>query len=128
MPTADLISVSVPARAEFLHVFRAVVTGVAARMDFPYDSIDDLRIAVDEACAHLLRAGAPASFLTLRITSSSGELDIEARSDARPPAWPPPGFEGSLTWQILSALTDDARFERVDEAPALRFTKRIATA
>jgi anti-sigma regulatory factor (Ser/Thr protein kinase) len=38
---------TVPARAEFVHVLRTVVAAVAARLDLPYDALDDLRMAVD---------------------------------------------------------------------------------
>ena len=45
----DTIAISVPARAEFLHVVRTVVGSVAARCNLTIDAIEDLRIAVDEA-------------------------------------------------------------------------------
>lgn len=122
------VTVSVPARPDFIHVLRSVIAAVAARADFTYDSIDDLRLAVDEASAQLLAFESPATTLTLRISSTEGggDLDVVVSTDADvgTAAWPPEGAERTLTWQVLSALADEARFERLDSGPALRLRKR----
>ena len=118
------ISVSVPARPDFVHILRSVVAGAAARADFTYDEIDDVRLAVDEACAQLLSdAAATILTLTVRITSPDG-LEVVASIDASSRGWPPPGAERSLGWQVLSALADDARYEQADGNPAVRIVKR----
>jgi serine/threonine-protein kinase RsbW len=101
-----------------------VVASVAARLDFPYDAIEDLRIAVDEACAQLLAVGrAAARTLRLRITPSPEGMDLVASTDARA-AWPP-GAERTLAWQVIAALADRADFDTEDGGPALRMTKLI---
>lgn len=120
---SDVI-VRVPARPDFVHVFRTAVASVAARLNFTFDAIDDLRIAVDEACAHLLGVSAPASTLTLRITPDGHELAVVASTDAEPAQWPPPGARQTLAWQILSALADEVAFEREGGGAALRLRKR----
>jgi serine/threonine-protein kinase RsbW len=118
------IAVSVPARPEFVPVLRSVVATVAARLDFPFDAIEDLRIAVDEACAQLLAVGrAEARTLRLRITPSSDGMHLVASTDARA-AWPP-GAERTLAWQVIEALADGADFETEDGGPVLRMTKLL---
>jgi serine/threonine-protein kinase RsbW len=121
---ADVV-VSVPARAEFVHVLRSVVASVAARLDFPYDAIEDLRIAVDEACAQLLFQGKGATQMRVRITPSAGGIDVVVSADAADVAWPPPEAERSLAWQVIEALCDRAVLERDDGAPAVRFSKAV---
>ncbi|MGH2725848.1 MAG: ATP-binding protein [Actinomycetota bacterium] len=119
--------VTVPARPDFIHVLRSVVAAVAARADFTFDSIDDLRLAVDEAGAHLLSVAAPAKSLTLHISlTDEGGVEVIASTDAEvaEAAWPPEGVERTLAWQVLSALADETRFERVGTGPALRLRKR----
>ena len=119
------VTVKVPAQPDFVHVLRSVVATVAARANFTYDQIDDLRLAVDEACAQLLAVRSPATTLTLRITPlDAGGLVVIAMIDADHPSWPPEGAEKTLIWQVLAALADDARFEELDGHPALRLTKR----
>jgi serine/threonine-protein kinase RsbW len=115
------IRVSVPARPQFVQVLRAVAASVAARLDFPYDVIEDLRLAVDEAFGQLLRLPGPATELLLRLAARPGRLEAVACSDAKPEAWPPPGADRSLGWQVLSGLTDHAGFEQYENGPALRF-------
>ncbi len=119
------VKVKVPARPEFVHVFRSVITSVAARADFTYDEIDDLRLAVDEACAQLLAVGGFAATLSMLVRDlQGGGLEIIASIDAEEALWPPEGVERTLTWQVLSALADEARFEHSDGRPSLRLTKR----
>ena len=122
--TDAVVSVTVPARPDLIQVLRSVTAGVAARLDLPYDDIDDLRIAVDEACAQLLRLAGRGSQLTLRLESRLDGLELAAtiRSDG---LWPPPVLEDSMAWRVLSALLDEARFERDGEEAVVRMLKRL---
>jgi serine/threonine-protein kinase RsbW len=116
--------VSVPARADFVHILRSVTASVAARLDFPYDTIDDLRLAVDEACAQLLGVGTGDTVLTVRMTPTEEGLELVAAIDAEGVDWPPADAEESLPWRLMSALADSATFERGDDGPAIHLTKR----
>ncbi len=119
------VSVSVPARPDFVHVLRSVVAAVAARANFTYDEIDDLRLAVDEACAQLLSFGHGATSLRLDVEVAAGgdALRLTASTDADGAAWPPAGGERTLTWQVLSALADQASFANIDGGPAMQLVK-----
>ena len=58
-PLADTIDIRLPADGAYLALLRTATAGLAARMDFTLDEIEDLRIAIDEACALLLSDAAP---------------------------------------------------------------------
>lgn len=116
----------VPARSDLLSLLRAVVADLAARQGFSYDAIDDLRIAVSEAATFLLAAGSRASRLELRISPSDGTLDVDLATDGPAEAWPPPGADRSLAWQVLSALTDEAVLVVDGATPGLHLMKRSA--
>ncbi len=123
------VVVTAPARPDMVHVLRAVASSVAARLDFPYDDIDDLRISIDEACAQLLGVDAPATTFTLRLTATAGGVEALVALDAaltRP--WPPPDLQDTLTWRVLSGLSDDVRFELLPSGPAIRVLKVPVTA
>jgi serine/threonine-protein kinase RsbW len=122
------INVTVPARPDFLHVVRSVTASVAARMDLGYDDIEDLRIAVDEACAQLLSAAGRASKLTVIVTPSEDRVEVVVCTDGDVRDWPPPGVESSLIWQILNGLTEAPSFERFDGKPGMRLVKTVASA
>ena len=120
------ITVTVPARPDFLHVVRSVMASVAARLDLGYDDIEDLRIAVDEAGAQLLSDGGNASYLSLTITPSGDRLEVVVCTDGDIGEWPPQGIEDQLIWQVLSALTETPSFERYQGNPAMRLVKKVA--
>lgn len=44
------VSLMIPCRAEYVGVARLAILGVASRMNFSYDEVEDLRLAVGEAC------------------------------------------------------------------------------
>ncbi|MDP8959309.1 MAG: anti-sigma regulatory factor [Actinomycetota bacterium] len=120
------VLVTVPFQRQYLGILRSVTAGVAARMDFPYDTIDDLCLAVDEACAQLLGSG-PASLLTLAIGLNGTGVELIVATDASVPEWPPPGIEEGFSWQVLTALVDEARFERSDHGLKLRLRKALSS-
>jgi serine/threonine-protein kinase RsbW len=121
-PRIDTISIVVPARAEFLHVVRTVIGSVAARGNLTIDAIEDLRIAVDEACAQLLVA--KGSSITIRISASQDHVEVVCSTDADIAAWPPEGVQHTLAAQVLQGLADDVSWERDGEGPAVRVAKR----
>ena len=54
----DRVTIRMPAEGAYLSVLRTATAGLAARLDFTLDEIEDLRIAVDEACGMLLSQAA----------------------------------------------------------------------
>jgi len=122
---ATEIRLSVPARPDFVHVLRSVAASVAAGLDFSFDDIEDLRLAVDEACAYLLGMQEESSSLTLSIASDPGTIDVLASVDGQPARTQPSGLQATVVWHLLGALTDEARFEETEGHPGIRFTKRV---
>ena len=59
----DVVRLRLPAIGAYLSVLRTATAGLAARLDFTLEEIEDLRIAVDEACALLLPATVPGAEL-----------------------------------------------------------------
>jgi len=128
MPTnRSGVTVTVPASANSARVLRAVVGSVAAGLDFTYDEIDDLRLALNEAFSQLLTTAPDATSVVVRLAGDDGAIEVTVSCDADVDPWPPHGAVGELTWHVLSALADEASFEHLDEGPAIRFAKRPAT-
>lgn len=112
------VTVTIPARPDFVRLLRAVVASVGARFDLTYDRIDDLRMVVDEASAQLLRV--PSQTLTMKVIPGE-RMVILVHTDGSPNgAWPPAEVEETLAWRVLSGLADDVRFEQTEEGPAVR--------
>jgi anti-sigma regulatory factor (Ser/Thr protein kinase) len=121
--TNEVITVAVPAAPGSIQVLRAVTTSVAARLPIPFDGIEDLRLAVDEACGWLLTRGRSATEMTLRLRPLDDRLEAEVSIDAAEGPWPPPDLEQSLPWKILSALVDTLSLN-TDVGPSILLTKR----
>jgi len=121
---SDLITVSVPPETGSVQVLRAVTASVAARMNMPYDGIEDLRLAVDEACAWLLALAEEATSMTLRLRPMDDRLEAVVSIDAAGRAWPPPDLEQSLSWKVLSELVDTVALDAEASGPSIRLIKR----
>ena len=120
----DLITVSVPPETGSVQVLRAVTASVAARMNMPFDGIEDLRLAVDEACAWLLGLAREATSMTLRLRPMEDRLEAVVSIDAAGRAWPPPDLEQSLSWRVLSELVDTVSLDAEASGPSIRLIKR----
>jgi serine/threonine-protein kinase RsbW len=51
---ADTVKLVLPGRAEYLQVARLITGGVAARTALTVDDIEDLKVAVGEACTNVI--------------------------------------------------------------------------
>lgn len=51
----DYIEMKIPAMPEYVGVIRLTLSGIASRMGFTYDLIDDLKIAVSEATTNAVQ-------------------------------------------------------------------------
>jgi serine/threonine-protein kinase RsbW len=80
---------------------RTVAADLAARADFDLDSIDDLRMAVDDLCAMLVRIAADKAGLRCAFTVRPEriEVDVEVEVVYRLPT-------RSFEWRVLECLTD----------------------
>lgn len=113
------VVVTVPAQAASVHVLRAVVASVAARLELSIDAVEEMRIAIDEAAALLLQLDA-ATVLRAHISADASTVTTLLSTDgAVVSEWPPPGAEGSWPWRVITGLCDEAAFERSADGPAI---------
>lgn len=54
---SDRIELSLPFKAEFVSVARLTASGIANRMGFDIETIEDIKVAVAEVCNKLVNAG-----------------------------------------------------------------------
>ncbi|PZS37822.1 MAG: anti-sigma factor, partial [Pseudonocardiales bacterium] len=77
---------------------RTVAADLAARADFDLDSIDDLRMAVDDLCAMLVRIAAADATLCCTFTVRPERIEVVAETDVDDLADPLP--TGSFAWRV----------------------------
>ncbi len=104
-PTAPHAELRLPADSAYLAVLRTATAGLAARIDFTLDDIEDLRIAVDEACAILLPQARQPSVLDCRFWLDDETMTVSVGADCDDPH--PPATQG-FAWRVLTALTTTA--------------------
>lgn len=51
----DYIEMKIPAKPEYVGVIRLTLSGIASRMGFSYEELDDLKIAISEACTNAVQ-------------------------------------------------------------------------
>ena len=120
----DVVVLVVPADGSYLAVLRTATAGLAARLQFTLDEIEDLRIAVDEACAMLLAVAPGSAELTCEFEVTPAALSIEVAVPVRGTA-ALPGSQ-SFSWQVLTALAGEVAAETSADRAAIRLTKRRA--
>ena len=76
------VHLEIPASGAYLAVARAAATGLAAQLQFTYEEIDDLRIAVDEACTQLLARRGSATTLNVAYRLEDAELRVDVSIEA----------------------------------------------
>jgi serine/threonine-protein kinase RsbW len=103
-PATDFVEIRLPADGAFLSVLRTATAALAARLNFTIDEIEDLRIAVDEACALVLVKAVPEGELQCRFVIDPAAMTVSVTAptrDGTPPA------RDSFAWMVLSALAGD---------------------
>jgi serine/threonine-protein kinase RsbW len=99
--TPDQVTVRLPAEGAYLSVLRTATAGLAARLDFTLDEIEDLRIAVDEACAMLLSQAVPGASLECAFTLGPDVMTIAVTAACLAPQQP---ASDTFAWTVLTAL------------------------
>jgi len=123
--TGGDVRLVVPAAAEYLRLVRLTAAGMASRLGFTFDEVEDLRIAVDELCFHLLGDGddeiPPDESRTMDLVYSAGpdSITITGRTGLSG-AFPEPS---ELSEQILDALVDEHEVSGANGVVTFRLKK-----
>ena len=82
------VELRLPAEGAYATIVRTTAAGLAARLDFTIDDIEDLRIAIGEASALVIPEADPGVDLVASFWFGRGSMTVElrGRGDRRPPA------------------------------------------
>lgn len=102
-PARD-VEIRVLATPEALATVRAVAGDLAARAEFPLDAVDDLRLAVDEACTCLAELARQDTRMTCTFALTDNRMTMTASvSTSGPTAL----RRDTFGWLVLTTLADD---------------------
>ena len=124
MATQEEVRLVVPATPEFLRLARVTATGLASRLGFSYDDVEDLRLAIDELCFALIGSRGKEGTVTLRYAMPEGSLDIEGTGRFAGEGSESAPTLSDLSKQILSALVDEYDVFSEGGHPSFRLRKQ----
>jgi hypothetical protein len=122
---SNRVELSLAADAQMLFLARMTAAAVAARADFEYDQVEDLRLALDELCVGLMGAArSPGRIALLFQWDDDGALDVIGTlvPDESPdtngsfPSAVETTVSQELAERILDALVDDHGTDTVGNA------------
>lgn len=133
---ASVVELEIPARGEYVGLARLVVSSLASsRRTLADDRIDDLKLALSEACTNAIEAhaevGADETVLVRWAeTDDRLEVAVEDRGPGfdpstlpeHPPVTDPErlNFERGLGIPLIRSLVDEVVFTRVEQGMAVR--------
>jgi serine/threonine-protein kinase RsbW len=134
MPQIDL-QLTLPRDAQYVGILRQVARSLLIGLDVPNESIDDVAVALSEACGNVIRHAQGTDEYGVRLNVNAHQCSIEVCDLG-------PGFDTSAIAEeaasldevaeaedgrglpLLQALMDDLEFVREDDTTTVRLIKR----
>ena len=122
----DTLEMRIPCETRFLSVVRLTVAGVAARSGLGVAEVDDVKVAISEACTNVIEHAYDATtsgtcaLIHIRMTSREGELRLEIEDEGAgfdPKHLPKVDIEqrvqeeGGLGIYLMRQLMDEVKIE-----------------
>lgn len=96
---ANIVELRIPSRAEWVALARLTVSTVASRLNFSIDEIEDVKLAVAEACTNAIQHAQGSPFIDIRCETLPEGLRINVRDFG----------QGTRAEQIVSRNLEEAR-------------------
>lgn len=116
------VTIKIPASPAYLHVVRMTAAGLASRLGFTIDEIEDLKIAVDEMSAYFTGTNGRSGTIEVRFTMGDDRLEItgtgsfaageKVRTDLT-----------EFSRMILDTVADSASLRQLDGTPTFNLVK-----
>lgn len=102
---AETVQLRCPAGSRHLSLVRTVAANIAACDGFDVEAVDDMKMAMDEACSSLITRAATGSPLECVFHTAGTRINVRLRilTDSSDPL-----DQSSFAWHVVSTLTDSA--------------------
>jgi Histidine kinase-like ATPase domain len=121
----DTIIVTLPAQPRFVRVARLVASGLANELGFGVDRLDDVRLAVGEACGFAVQTGASEITVTYALDERSLGVSIDAVLDGE--GAEPEAEYTALVGQVLAVAGSEHHIDRDNQRLSIGITFADAT-
>jgi serine/threonine-protein kinase RsbW len=131
--SANVISLTIPAKPEYITLCRLALTGLGRVRDFPEEFMADMKLALTEACSNSVRHAYEhdAGSVEIRYELQSDRLVVEVCDEGsgfdEPEADDAESLtEGGLGIAIIRSIADELDIERRESGGSrLRFVKML---
>lgn len=131
----ELVELRIPARPEWVALARLAAATVANRVHFSLEEIEDIKIAVAEACAAVIQHDAHGEFIDLTCEAHEDALRVRVRDSGRhgvPVAGGPVNFDEARTAGlgifVIRSLMDEVTYDvDAQSGTDLTMVKRLQT-
>jgi len=129
----DIVELRIPCKAEWVAVARLAIAAIANRMHFTIEEVEDIKLAVAEACTNAIQHAIGADYITIRSESGPSELRIHVSDNGkgtRPEQLTARSLEepqaGGLGVFLIRSLMDEVDYDvRPDRGTDLVMVKRF---
>lgn len=129
----DVVELRVPSKAEWVALARLSVAAVASRLHFSIDEIEDIKLAVAEACTNAIQHAHGSSYIEIKCEALAEGLRINVRDygrGTRPETIRSRNIEeervGGLGVFLIRSLMDDVTYDvHPDNGTQLVMLKRL---
>ena len=118
--TAATVQLSIPAAPRYLRLARLTAAGIAGELGYTNESVEDVRVAVDELCSAIIDHAPERSDLELVYRPTPHGLVVEGSCRSRSER--PPELDG-LARDLLTRLADEYSIGAVDGTRNFRLLK-----
>ncbi len=129
----DIVELRVPSKAEWVALARLSVAAVASRLHFSIDEIEDIKLAVAEACTNAIQHAQDSAYIEIKCEALNEGLRINVRDygrGTRPETIRSRNIEeervGGLGVFLIRSLMDDVTYDvHPDNGTQLVMLKRL---
>lgn len=130
---SDNISLSLPSKSEYVSIARLTASVIANNMGFDFDDIEDIKVAVGEACNNAVLHGQENECFDLKFNVEEEKFIIEVKDsghgfdykDYHEPDLENPK-ENGLGIFIMKSLMDEVNIDStVGEGTVIQLTKKL---
>ena len=128
------VQLRIPCKAEWVAVARLAVAAVANRLNFSIEDIEDVKLAVAEACTNCIQHAAGSDQIEITCETHGEGLTVRVRDHGhgtRPDAIAPKRDDeprvGGLGVFLIRSLMDNVEYDVGENGTNLVMTKKVAS-
>lgn len=127
MKPLDTVSVLIPSKAEYVSIVRLTASGIANRMGFDIDEIEDIKVSISEAISRMIDKGISSDSIRIDFHMYGDFIRIDFRLSGSSTRDIFESEEDGFAFEIIRALMDEVNLD-TDDHVLLSMTKKLERA